>query len=102
MTLSHRVLAEAEAELEEAALLLEGKEQGLGRRLVAAFDAIVKRACEFPDSFPIVPDHRGRTLRCATIRTFHHGVIYLRLADELVVVAVAHAKRDPEYWRDRI
>lgn len=32
---------------------------------------------------------------------YPYQVIYREEAGEVIVIAVAHAKRDPEYWRGR-
>jgi toxin ParE1/3/4 len=40
-------------------------------------------------------------VRRAPLRRFPFGVIYLVRADALWVVAVAHARRRPGYWRGR-
>jgi toxin ParE1/3/4 len=36
------------------------------------------------------------------IRRFSYLVIFLKLADKILIIAVAHGKRRPVYWHDRI
>ena len=61
--------------------------------LARAIDSIVER----PVAWPMVePDAR----RCPVLG-FPFGVIYSVEADVLYVVAIAHDKRRPGYWRDR-
>jgi toxin ParE1/3/4 len=49
--------------------------------------------------------HLGSRFRGARrrypLRRFPYSVIYQRTADELRVVALAHQRRRPNYWRDR-
>jgi hypothetical protein len=37
----------------------------------------------------------------ALMRRYPYQVIFRRHADQLVVIAVAHAARKPKYWADR-
>ena len=40
-------------------------------------------------------------LRRYMIRNFPYGLYYRAVTDEILIVAVVHAKRDPKVWRDR-
>ena len=42
---------------------------------------------------------RVRTFR---LRTFRYNVVYVIDGDEIVIVAVAHHRRRPGYWRGRL
>ena len=52
----------------------------------------------FPDRFPI-HEHGTRAL---ILRRFPYVIVYLVENDRPFVVAVAHAKRRPGYWRRRL
>jgi hypothetical protein len=54
---------------------------------------------EFPLAFPVLyePD-----IRSAKVARFPYRVVYVLIGSNIDVVAVAHAKRRPAYWRDRI
>ena len=43
----------------------------------------------------------GRFRRCQLTR-FPYGVIYEQVGDELMIVAVAHLHREPDYWRRQV
>jgi plasmid stabilization system protein ParE len=93
-----RLLAIAEAELDEAVAYYNSEEPGLGYWFLSeALDAI-DRIKEFPNAWQ--PFHRG-TRRCR-LRHFPYGVIYQTDEDGILVVAVAHLHREPDYWCDRI
>jgi len=36
------------------------------------------------------------------LRTFPYHLIYRVADDKIVIVAISHAKRDPNYWLDRL
>jgi plasmid stabilization system protein ParE len=97
-----RILAEAEAEIDSARQYLNERSPGLGGRfldeLAEALDAIASRPLSFAKLETLAPDqpyHR------ALLATFHYAVVFDVLDSEIVVVAVAHASREPNYWLGR-
>ena len=74
------------------------------RSLVVARDFFneVRRAStlllDFPQACPIV---RGE-VRQKVLRRFPFSVLYMIDGDRVVVVAVMHHHRRPDYWHDRI
>jgi len=94
-----RLHAGARAELEDAALWYEQEQEGLG----AAFLAEVARAAatieEAPATWPLFRKSTGirRFLRAR----FPYALLYRSDSDAVVVLAVAHTKRRPGYWRAR-
>lgn len=71
---------------------------GRGRRFVLAVDEVVRQIAESPERFPILfePD-----IRSAKVHRFPYRVVYVVVAPHIDVLAVAHAKRRPGYWRRR-
>ncbi|WP_407936397.1 hypothetical protein [Limnochorda pilosa] len=47
---------------------------------------------------PVSADHLTRRV---LVRGFPYQVVYHLRPDEIVIVAVAHLKRRPGYWRNR-
>jgi hypothetical protein len=43
----------------------------------------------------------GETRRCL-LRRFPYGLIYALDQDDILILAVAHTRREPGYWRDRL
>jgi len=94
-----RFLASARAEAETAARWYEAREAGLGGDFVAELERAVEQILTTPDAWPIC-QHDDRARRFLLSR-FPYAVVYLVQDDALVVVAVAHGKRRPGYWRGR-
>ena len=58
----------------------------------------VRRIKEFPQAWHPLS---GSIRRCQ-MRRFPFGVIYEPSELEIVIIAIAHLHREPEYWRARI
>jgi toxin ParE1/3/4 len=91
--------AEAQVELEEAMLWYEQQSDGLGGALLDAVDATLLRVLELPFSFPGVTGAPG--VQRALVAGFPYGLVFVTSDDRVTVLAVAHAKRRPLYWRRR-
>jgi plasmid stabilization system protein ParE len=89
--------AEAEADIEAAALWYEKQCSGLGNQFLTEILHMCNSIADNPNSFPVI--HR-KTHR-ALIKRFPFG-IYYRIADEaIVVIAVMHGSRHPRRWQRR-
>jgi plasmid stabilization system protein ParE len=64
---------------------------------VAEVQAVIARASAFPLSYA---EHIAGTRR-AVLKRFPYAVIYRDEPSRLLVVAVAHQRRKPGYWRSR-
>jgi plasmid stabilization system protein ParE len=82
----------------EAAFWYEQREPGLGDRFKAAVDATKLLIQEQPG---LGAPHRRQT-RMRLVKRCPYHVIYRELEDKIVIVAVAHGKRLPGYWEDRL
>lgn len=97
-----RLLAEAESEIESARRYLNRQTQELGNRFLDDLDLTLLDILERPASFPKVePLPDGEPYRRALLNTFRYAVIFELLADDILVVAVAHTSRRPNYWLNR-
>lgn len=94
-----RFAAAAELELEEAAARTELEYEGMGTELVAAVRDAAGRIAERPQTWPFVPDGDGA--RSVLVKRFRLRVVYTELAHEIRILAVAHTRRRPGYWRGR-
>ena len=97
-----RIHPDAEEEAIAAAHWYEDRREGLGIEFLAAVDATVRRTQHRPDSgshLETLPDELG-VLRLQ-LKRFPYIVVYESFADEIVILAVAHTKRRPNYWFHR-
>jgi plasmid stabilization system protein ParE len=53
------------------------------------------------EQFPLAGAPLGGAIRRCQTRRFPYGVIYEPLETEVIVIAVAHLHREPNYWRHR-
>ena len=84
-------------ELAEAMAHYDAERPGLGDRLLGAVEATFRDIVAAPEIG--APWELDRTVRRQLVRRFPYVVFY-RSSDELVIVlAIAHAKRRPGYWR---
>ena len=66
-------------------------------RFHAALQRALNQILQSPERWPLVVDD----LRKRHLRGFPYRVIYQVRADQILVVAVMHERRRPEYWRGR-
>ncbi len=89
---------EAESEFVAAQDFYDEREFGLGKDFLEEVHETIGRIVSFPNSWP---RSSHRTRRCLCNR-FPYSVIYRHTETELTIYAVAHQKRKPGYWRNRL
>ncbi len=90
--------AQADAEITEAARYYETRAPGLGFLFLMELDDSVEQVVAMPAAFPLV----SREVRRKPLRRFPYSLLYVIEADRIRVVAAAHHKRRPDYWRSRL
>jgi plasmid stabilization system protein ParE len=93
------VRAEAEADLAEAYQWYEQQVLGLGGEFLLCVDAVMASIERNPQLYPVV--HKG-VIRRALTQRFPYGVFFVEGERSVSVIAVAHAKRSPRVWQDRV
>lgn len=93
-----RFLKEAEAELDEAVAYYDGQMTGLGAEFASEVRISLGHIVEFPKAWQFLSP---RIRRCR-LRRFPYGLVYAVLGSEIVVVAVMHLHRAPDYWQGRL
>jgi toxin ParE1/3/4 len=88
---------DADAELEEAALHYEARMAGLGKSFAAEVERTIALVREFPEAGSSVAPKRRRVL----VARFPYSIVYRQEPNSIVIVAVAHQRRRPGYWRGR-
>lgn len=66
--------------------------------LFAEIEAGIARIAEAPDRYEVV----ARGARRYLLKRFPFSIIYLATGDTIRIVAFAHAKRRPNYWKRRV
>lgn len=93
-----RFLEPARLELFDASTYYEDQAAGLGREFLEVASAAIGLLRESPD---LGAHHRAGTRRFVLPR-FPYSLVYLDEPEFVLFVAVAHHRRHPEYWSDRI
>ncbi len=94
----YRFLLPAEEEMTEASLFYEAASAGLGEEFLDDVQRVIGILREHPELGQLIESE----LRLATLRRFPFSLIYSFRMDEIIIIAVAHQKRRPGYWNDRI
>jgi plasmid stabilization system protein ParE len=87
----------AQTELDEAFSWYEEQAIGLGYEFLDEFDQSVRLIASFPELFEQIDEGVRRCL----VNRFPYGIIYNIDSEQIVVIAVAHLKRRPNYWIER-
>lgn len=94
---------DAIVELHEAAAWYEARRPGLGTRFLGAIGHALVAVANHPSAFRrIVTARPNREVRRIMLRRFPVALIYFAEGNEIRIVAVAHARRIPNYWLLRI
>lgn len=72
-------------------------------RLLEEIDTALEQIVQHPQRFTALREPSVEPpLRRALLRRFPYAVVFCLLRDEIRVIAVAHARRRPLYWVDRL
>jgi plasmid stabilization system protein ParE len=91
-------LPEAEQEMFEAALYYQSQAPRLGVDFLSEVERAVKSIAKSPNTWPVIESGLRRRL----VKRFPFGILYRIESEEIVIIAVAHLRRKPCYWKDRI
>ena len=86
-----------EAEINEAADFYDLEDPGLGSVFIDEVERAIESISQCPEAAPLV---RGR-VRKKPLAKFPYSLVYSVQPDEVRLLAVAHQKRRPFYWRGR-
>ena len=88
---------DADAEMVEAAVWYESRQEDLGKRFLTAVQDALNKIEVNPGLYPFVD---GDVRRCLT-KTFPFGVLFRVKPDVIAVMAIMHLHRGPDYWKHR-
>jgi toxin ParE1/3/4 len=87
----------AENDLAEARAWYEAKQDGLGDEFLLC----IEEALELIERMPRVPAKVFQDVRRALVRRFPYGIFYRVDEEQITVIAIYHARRDPRGWQGR-
>ena len=87
----------ATQELEDAVRFYELEYAGLGRSFKEEVKKAAVRVAEYPKAWSI---ERGEVRKCLLHR-FPYKLLYSVEEDHVLVIAIAHQHRNPDYWVGR-
>jgi plasmid stabilization system protein ParE len=88
----------ASEEIIETTAYYEGEVPGLGDRFIAEVEKIIEVLCDQPN----IGQSIGEELRRILLARFPYSLIYSIESERIWVIAVAHHRRRPGYWQERI
>lgn len=98
-----RLSAEAIDELVEAAAWYRARRRGLESEFLAEVDRVLPLIGTSPAAFPRLLDlPADLVVRRALLPRFPYALVFMDLGEHVRILAVAHAKRRPGYWLDRV
>jgi toxin ParE1/3/4 len=89
---------EAQTEFLATVRYYEDCQQGLGHRFSLAVESAVQKISESPLMYRMLKAPFRRHL----LPKFPYSIIYVIEPDHIRIIAVAHNKRKPGYWSDRV
>jgi toxin ParE1/3/4 len=95
---NHAIHPEADAEFAEAVRYYAEINPQLGVRFYLEIERLIRAICDQPDRFFQFSPPARRALS----HEFPYAVVFLKQSERIWIVAVAHSKRKPGYWRDRL
>ncbi len=98
--MKYKIIIRPEAELDvlEAVNWYEEKLKGLGSNFLMSVDATIESILRTPEAY--TPTYKKT--RRALVRKFPFGVHYIIEKENIVVLAIFHASRNPKEWKKRI
>jgi toxin ParE1/3/4 len=90
--------APARREFLQEVVYYNSREAGLGTRFVAAVEEAALRAL----AFPLAGSRASTNTRRVFLKEFPFAMIYRAAPDGIIVFAIAHHARRPDYWQPRV
>ncbi|MUG95951.1 type II toxin-antitoxin system mRNA interferase toxin, RelE/StbE family [Scytonema sp. UIC 10036] len=89
---------EARKELDAAIFYYEGQKVGLGLDLLSEVEKTIEKIQQNPNEGS---PYKITGIRRYTIQHFPYLIFYKELEEVILVIAIAHGKRKPDYWKKR-
>ena len=89
----------AEKEHLESVAFYETKQAGLGSSYLLEFENVMATVCKHPHRYPIEEQPDVRRVR---LNQFPFNILFRESGNTVQVLAVAHKRRNPKYWQNRL
>ena len=89
---------EAKAELIEIVDYYNNISEELGYDFLKKIRSSINKICEYPESYTTISKF-NRKCHC---KLFPYNIIYHKFNNSIYIVAIAHEKRKPNYWKKRL
>jgi toxin ParE1/3/4 len=89
---------DADAEITDAARYYEVRTSALGLTFLTEVERALDQILMNPDASPKI----GKRLRRKSLWRFPYNLVYTVYPDRIRILACAHQKRRPFYWRKRL
>ena len=86
------------SEASAAARWYQERSYATGKAFISELDRIIKKIIETPRIY----SRYLRDTRRALFHRFPFGVVFRIVSEKIEVVAIAHGRRRPGYWKDRL
>jgi plasmid stabilization system protein ParE len=93
-----RFLSLADQEVADIVQWYDQQSEGLGRAFLDELDRVVRLV----RAYPLIATEIEPEIRRFLLSRFPYSLIYGLDQETLVVIALAHQRREPRYWADRL
>ena len=93
-----RFLSPAEIEMLDAAAYYETRVPELGTDFLSTIEIAVLDLSDDPGKWPMI----GKEIRRPILPRFPYSILYKIDPEEIIIVAIMHQKRRPNYWTNRL
>src|SRR5438874_2093753 len=97
MSYQVRFTKEALNDFEESAIWYNKRKDNLGTEFITAVESKIEFISDNPESFPFKYLDR----RSVSLKRFPFHIVFLVEDEDVIILAVAHHKRDPAFWQKR-
>ena len=95
--MDYRFLLPAEEEMTESAIFYEQESKGLGIDFLDEIENAISIICGNPK----IAQKYSDDMRRFVLAKFPYSLLYVEEESGIVIVAVAHYRRKPGYWKNR-
>jgi plasmid stabilization system protein ParE len=88
----------AREEFHDAIKYYETQQIGLGKNFLNDIRSSISRIKEFPNAYIVIKGHVRRCL----LHKFNYSILYTIKDNYILIIAISHQHRKPDYWVDKV